>query len=173
MSAITKALKTNDSAIWLALVRIFVGYVWLNAAFEKIASGNFVAGMGKTLAAFASKNPYGWDQAFLNQVAIPNATLFGTLTMYGELLVGLALLLGIFSEVGAIAGLFMSLNFYFAAGWTGVSTETLNLVLAGVQVILLLSGAGKVLSVEQAVYDRLPKLPWWPRQLARAPEAAS
>ena len=93
--------------------------------------------------------------------------------MYGELLVGLALLLGIFSEFGALVGLFMSLNFYFAAGWTSASTETVNLVMAGVQVILLLSGAGKVLSLEQAVYDRLPKLPWWPRQLAQAPEAAS
>ena len=173
MTAITKALKTNDSAIWLALVRIFVGYIWLNAAIEKIEGGQFVAGMGKTLAAFASKNPYGWEKDFLTNIAIPNATLFGTLSMYGELLVGVALLLGIFSQVGALAGLFMSLNFYFAAGWTGASTETLNLVLAGVQVILLLSGAGKVLSVEQALYDRLPKLPWWPRQLAQLPEAAS
>ncbi len=173
MSAITKALKTNDSAIWLALVRIFLGYVWLSAAIEKIEGGTFVAGMGKTLAAFASKNPYGGEQAFLNNVALPNATLFGTLSMYGELLVGLALLLGIFSEFGALVGLFMSLNFYFAAGWTSASTETVNLVMAGVQVILPLSGAGKVLSVEQAVYDRLPKLPWWPRQLAQVPDAAS
>ena len=172
MSAITKALKTNDSAIWLALVRIFVGYIWLNAAIEKIEGGTFVATIGKTLAAFASKNPYGFEKAFLTNIAIPNATLFGTLSMYGELLVGLALLLGIFSELGAVAGLFMSLNFYFAAGWTGASTESLNLVLAGVQVILLLSGAGKVLSVEQALYDRLPKLPWWPKKIAEAPQAA-
>ncbi len=172
MSPIKKALKTNDSAIWLALIRIFIGYIWLNAAFEKLTAPDFAGGMAKTLAAFASKNPIGWEQAFLTNVAIPNATMFGYMTMYGELLVGLALLLGIFSEVGAIAGLFMSLSFYFAAGWTGVSTETLNLVLAGVQVVLLLSGAGKVLSVEQGVYDRLPKLPWWPRRLAHIPEAA-
>jgi thiosulfate dehydrogenase [quinone] large subunit len=172
MSPIKKALKTNDSAIWLALVRIFIGYIWLNSAIEKIAGGQFVGGLAKTLGTFASKNPIGWEKAFLTNVAIPNATVFGYLSMYGELLVGLALLLGIFSEVGAIAGLFMSLSFYFAAGWTSVSTDTLNLVMAGIQVILLLSGAGKVLSVEQFAYDRLPKLPWWPRRLATTPEAA-
>lgn len=172
MSPIKKALHTNDSAVWLALIRIFVGYVWLTAAIEKITGGEFVAGMAKTLGFFASKNPIGWEKAFLTNVAIPNATVFGTLSMYGELLVGLALLLGVFSEVGAIAGLLMSVNFYLAAGWTSASTETVNLVMAGVQVVLLLSGAGKVLSVEQFVYDRLPKLPWWPQRLAVAKETA-
>jgi thiosulfate dehydrogenase [quinone] large subunit len=172
MSPIRKALNTNDPAIWLALVRIFIGYIWLNSAIEKIAGGEFVGGMAKTLGYFASKNPIGWEKDFLINVAIPNATVFGYLSMYGELLVGLALLLGIFSQVGAIAGLFLSLSFYFAAGWTSPSTETVNLVMAGVQVVLLLSGAGKVLSIEQFVYDRLPKLPWWPRRLAQTPETA-
>ncbi len=171
MSAITKALKTNDSAVWLALVRIFFGYIWLQAGIEKMAGGGFVTGMAKTLAAFASKNPYPWEQSFLTQVAIPNATLFGNLAMYGEILVGISLLIGVFSEIGTIGGLVMSVAYLFAAGWTSASTETVNLAMAGVQVILLLSGAGKVLSVEQFVYHRLPKLPWWPQRLAE-PETA-
>ncbi len=77
MSPIKKALKTNDSAIWLALVRIFFGYVWLHAAIEKLEGGQFVAGMAKTLGAFASKNPIGWEKDFLTNFAIPNATAFG------------------------------------------------------------------------------------------------
>ncbi len=169
---IKKAVKTNDSAIWLALVRIFFGYIWLTAGIEKWQGGAFVGGMAKTLAAFASKNPYPWQQAFLNNVAIPNATLFGNAAMYGEILVGIALLLGVFSQVGLLAGLTMSVAYYFAAGWTSASTETVNLAMAGVQIVLLLSGAGKVLSIEQAVYDRLPKLPWWPSRLEAAPEVA-
>src|SRR5512142_2005961 len=90
---IKKAVKTNDSAIWLALVRIFFGYIWLMAGIEKLEGGQFVSGMAKTLGVFASKNPYPWQQAFLNSVAIPNATLFGYAAMYGEIFVGIALLL--------------------------------------------------------------------------------
>ncbi len=172
MSPISKAVKTNDSAIWLALVRIFFGFLWLQAGIEKLDSGTFVAGMGKTLAAFASKNPYGWEKDFLLNVATPNATLFGALAMYGEILVGLALLFGVLSQVGVIGGLVMNIAYLFAAGWTSPSTETVNLAMAGVSIILLLSGAGKVLSLEQFVYDRLPKLPWWPRRLAQVTEAA-
>lgn len=172
MSPIKKALKTNDSAVWLALVRIFIGYIWLESAIGKIQGGTFVDGLAKTLTNFAAKNPIPWQVDFLNNVAIPNATLFGTVTMYGELLVGLALFLGVFSQVGALGGLIMNVAFYFAAGHTSASTETVNLVMAGVQVVLLLSGAGKVLSIEQLVYDRLPKLPWWPKRLAQVPEAA-
>ncbi|MCL4489179.1 MAG: DoxX family membrane protein [Chloroflexi bacterium] len=172
MSPIKKAVSTNDSAIWLALVRIFFGFLWLQAGIEKLTSGGFVSGMGKTLAAFASKNPYGWEKAFLLNVATPNAALFGNLTMYGEILVGIALLLGVFSEVGITAGLIMNLAYLFAAGWTSASTETVNLAMAGVSVILLLSGAGKVLSLEQFVYNRLPKLPWWPERLAQTAETS-
>lgn len=172
MSPIKKALKTSDSAIWLALVRIFFGYIWLQSGIEKLTGGGFVSGMAKTLGYFASKNPYAWQKDFLLNVATPNATLFGNLAMYGEILVGLSLLLGVFSEIGLIGAIAMNLAYLFAAGWTSPSTETVNLAMAGVEFVLLLAGPGKVLSLEQFVYDRLPKLPWWPKELAEAPENA-
>src|SRR5574337_968653 len=64
MSPIRKAMQTNDSAIWLALVRIFFGYIWLQAGIEKLVGGQFINGLAKTLGYFASKNPYIWQRDF-------------------------------------------------------------------------------------------------------------
>lgn len=166
--------KEKDSALWLALLRVLTGVIFLQAGWEKLAEPGFVPGMGKTLGYFASKNPYPWMASLLQNVAIPNASFFGLLFSWGELLVGLSLILGILSQVGLLGALAMSLTFYFAAGWTGPSTATANEIMAVAEAIMLLAFAGKVLSVDQFLYSRFPKLlPRWPRRVAGDAQAAS
>jgi len=166
MKFLRDAWGTNDSAIWLALIRILIGWKWLQFGWEKVVDPEFVKGMAGTLNFFGSDNPNAWYVAFINQVAIPNARVFGYLVAYGELLVGISLILGFITAVGAIFGVFMNVNYYFASGHLSASTAGLNQVMIVVQVILFLTAAGKALGVDQLLYRWLPRLfPWLPERI--------
>src|SRR5690606_13786376 len=69
----------------------------------------------------------GWYAAFLENVALPNATLFSYLVAYGELLVGLGLIVGLLTGIAAFFGSLMNISFLFAGT---ISTNPLLFILA-------------------------------------------
>lgn len=130
-----------------------IGGIWLRSSSAKLSGGVFVNTLEQTLIKFASNNPYLWYKQFLQSTAIPNAKLLALLIMWGELLVALSvtcaaillffkpgnktieiILLG-----GLIGGLILNTNFYFAAGWTSPSTESVNLLMAIIEVIAIVA----------------------------------
>src|SRR5699024_7934217 len=68
----------------------------------------------------------GWWAAFLEAVALPNAGLFSFMVAWGEVLVGIALILGIFTNFAALMGITM--NFAFLLSGT-VSTNAQMVIL--------------------------------------------
>jgi thiosulfate dehydrogenase [quinone] large subunit len=50
----------------------------------------------------------------INHVALPHAALFSYLVTYGEILVGVLLILGLLTGIAAFFGTFMNLNYLFA-----------------------------------------------------------
>ncbi|AZI44875.1 DoxX family protein (plasmid) [Deinococcus psychrotolerans] len=125
--------------IW-ALLRIYVGYEWLMAGWEKItnpagvwvgekagtAVGGFLTG---ALAKTGGAHPdvQGWYAWFLQHVALPNAATFSYLVAYGEVLVGAALIVGLFTGIAAFFGGVMNAS-YLLAGT--ISTNPLLFILA-------------------------------------------
>ncbi|HZQ30021.1 MAG TPA: hypothetical protein VFA93_03010 [Patescibacteria group bacterium] len=131
---------------------IFVafGLQFLRSSYGKIAGGKFVGGLSATLRSFANKNPNDWYKNFLDSWAIPNSTILGNLIMWGELLSGIAMTVGslylflnkgkgraaqVILVLGLIGGAILNFNFYFAAGWTGPSTEGLNLLMLVIEIV--------------------------------------
>ncbi len=148
-------MTKNLSNKYLLFVLGVVGFIYLKSSWGKIMGGEFVNNLGGTLGKFASKNPYPWMQNFLQSVAIPNSNIFGLLTMWGEFLSALAILVSVFYLVfstqksklfiflllaGSFVGLFLNLIFYFAAGWISPSTESLNLLMFMVELTGLVYG---------------------------------
>jgi uncharacterized membrane protein YphA (DoxX/SURF4 family) len=149
-------MKNRGAIAVIGLVQAVIGYEWVKAGWEKIIDPNFVTGMAKTLGVFASKNPTTWYKDLLTGTGIPNATTLGWLIAYGEFLVGIALLVAaavylfygagidpvtrwivpIGAVVALIGGAFMSANFWFAAGWLSVSTDSVNAVMFLTQLVL-------------------------------------
>ena len=125
--------------LWL-LLRVYVGYEWLTAGWGKLTSPGGVwvgekAGAAVTgflhgaLTKTGGDHPdvqsgYAW---FIQHVALPNAGLFSYLVVYGELLVGAALILGLFTGLAAFFGGFMNAS-YLLAGT--VSTNPVLFILA-------------------------------------------
>lgn len=116
--------RASFSWIWL-LVRVYVGYQWVQAGWHKITGGGWIDG-GGALKGFwtnvvkvpATGHPaitYDWYRAFLNFLLQINAyTWFGPLVAFGELIVGIALILGLLTGFAAFFGGFMNMNFMLA-----------------------------------------------------------
>lgn len=115
---------TKMSWLWL-IIRLYVGYEWLSAGWGKITNPLWVGpNAGKPITGFlmgAVEKSVGdhpavasWYAEFITNVALPNAFVFSHLVAIGELLVGIALILGIFTGIAAFFGAFMNMNFLFA-----------------------------------------------------------
>lgn len=148
-------ITKNLSNRYLLFILAVVGLIFLRSSLGKITGGEFPASLGKTLAFFSSKNPYPFVKDFLQNIAIPNSALFGLLTMWGEFLIGLSLIICAlfltFSSkrnravillliAGSGGGMFLNAVFWLAAGWTSPSTESVNLLMFTVELSGLIYG---------------------------------
>ena len=104
---------------------MYLGYLWLTAGIGKVMEGGWIGeGAGGAVKGFAQgalqqtggEHPQvtQWYAGFLENVVIPNATLFSYLVTFGEILVGLALIVGLFTGIAAFFGAFMNASFIFA-----------------------------------------------------------
>jgi uncharacterized membrane protein YphA (DoxX/SURF4 family) len=104
---------------WLALARFLTGGIWLVHGVPKfLNSAQFMPPDG----AFATYLQNGIVKAtgpyhdFLVNTVAPNAALFAELVRFGEVCVGISLLLGLFSRVGGFVGILLPLNYLAARG---------------------------------------------------------
>jgi thiosulfate dehydrogenase (quinone) large subunit len=153
-------LFTSRQAAWIWLIaRVYLGYEWLHAGFEKITgtSGGFWTWhfaytqdswlrSSKPLQGFlgyavtnAGKGPhsavnYGWYAAFLRWLGHSGqAAVFSKVISLGETAIGIALIVGLFTGIAAFFAGLLSVSFGLA-GVAGV-----NPVFFLIEVFLVLS----------------------------------
>lgn len=129
-------------ALILTIVRIWLGFHWVEAGYNKIKSGFDAGGFLQGAIANASgahPTVQGWYAGFLEGVALPNIEFFNFLIPWGEFLVGLGLIIGLATIPALIAGAFMNLNFMMA----GMGLSGLDSKLFAAAVILLFIGKGR------------------------------
>lgn len=110
-------LKERTYLWYLAVLRIYVGYYLFFQGIGKFQR-NFPKGdwIGRQIGDIASLDLYPWYKTFLQSYVVPHSELFGYLVMIGEIAVGVGLLLGLFTRVSALVGLFMLANYYLGPG---------------------------------------------------------
>jgi len=134
---------TRFAWIWF-VVRLYVGWIWLQAGIEKVQSPAWIGiNSGTALRGFlmgALSKSQGlhpdvqdWYAAFLKDFVLPNSSLFAHLVSYGEVLVGTALILGILTGIAAFFGSFMNMNFLLAG------TVSINPILFLLELFLILA----------------------------------
>ncbi|WP_066071704.1 DoxX family protein [Neobacillus soli] len=126
------------AGVWTVL-RIWLGLQWIEAGLHKITGGFDATGFLKgALANATGDHPavQGWYAEFLQQFAMPNVHIFNVLIPWGELLVGIGLVVGLATIPALVAGAFMNLNFLLAG------TTSTNPILYTAAMILLFAGAG-------------------------------
>lgn len=134
---------TRLSLLWFFL-RIYVGYQWLMAGWGKVNNPAwFGPNAGGALKGFAAgalektggahPDVSGWYADFLQNAVLPNAAIFSHMVTIGELLVGIALIVGAFTGIAAFFGAFMNMNFLFAG------TVSVNPLLFLIEIFLILA----------------------------------
>lgn len=129
--------NTKVSVFWL-IVRLYVGYEWFMAGWDKVFSESWIgSNSGVAISGFlnnALKKTMGehpdvqwWYADFIQSVVLPYPVFWSHLVTWGEVAVGVALILGAFTGIAAFFGLFMNLN-YLLAGT--VSTNPILLILS-------------------------------------------
>lgn len=130
-------LRNDKFAILWTIVRVYLGWQWIQSGWNKITGGFDATGFLKGAIGKASGDHpavQGWYAAFLEGFALPNVGLFNILIPWGEFLVGLGLILGMFTTVALLGGAFMNLNFMLAG------TTSTNPILYTIAIILLVMG---------------------------------
>jgi uncharacterized membrane protein YphA (DoxX/SURF4 family) len=141
----------ESSMLLIALVRIFVGYLWFQQIFWKLpptfgglhtfvvreVGGAFIPGYG----------------AIVQNVLLPNFGLLGTFTFIAELLISISLMFGLFSRLGAILATIMALQLYVGLSNTEWYWTYGMLVLLAV--VLLPLPTGRRLGIDQWLAPRL------------------
>lgn len=143
----------NERApLWpIALSRIMIGVLWLFSLRWKLPP-NFAPAEGRGLLDWlqleAQHPAFAFYGNFVESVVIPNFTLFAWLIFLAELLVGLSLLTGTLTRLGAAVGLLMALN--LGIGLLEVPNEWpwSYIMLAMFHGIFLVTAAGRVLGVD-------------------------
>jgi thiosulfate dehydrogenase [quinone] large subunit len=148
------ALKTPSitGLLWL-VARLWLGYEWLLHGIDKVVGAGAAkwvgadagAGVAGFLKGAIAKSPLGegfdpattphpavaeWFAMLARDVFLPNAQLMGYMVAYGELLVGVALLVGIFTRFSALMGGAMALAFLLAGSTSGGLPILLTVALA-------------------------------------------
>ncbi len=137
-----KWLRTNVYAAGLLTVaRLWLGYEWLTAGWDKLTGGfdasSFLQG---ALKKAGGEHPAvsDWWAAFLRGFALPNVGLFNVLIPIGEFLVGLALILGLFTTFAALMGAVMNFAFLFS----GTTSTNPQMVLVAIFILVASRNAG-------------------------------
>jgi thiosulfate dehydrogenase [quinone] large subunit len=142
---IARFLFSNTKAGWLWLiVRVWLGFQWLEAAEHKIFDPAWV-GNGEAVKAFWERalavSPAGkpviafdWYRSFLQMLYDREAwTWVAPIIAYSEVLIGIALILGAFTGIAAFGGSLMNWSFVMAG------TASTNMLLFGIAVLLMLA----------------------------------
>lgn len=156
--------SSRTYAGWLAIARILTGVIWLIHAVPKFLHGDrflpptgfFATYLQQGIA--STSGPY---HDFIVSTVAPNALLFAQLTRFGELLVGISLVLGLFTRLGGLFGVILPLNYMAVRG--AVSTlsgwGSPDAALALLSFISLVLPTGRVAGVDAMRAPRSARRP--------------
>ena len=141
-----QSLFNSPKWAWLwVIARIYVGYAWLTSGIGKLSNpawtqtGEALKGFWERAVAIpdAPARPliaFDWYRGFLQSMIDAGAyTWFSKVVYIGEILIGVALILGLFTGIAAFFGGFMNWNFMMAG------SASTNPVLFTLSILLVLA----------------------------------
>lgn len=154
---------------WLAVLRIVVGCWFAKSLFTKLtialawgflpvpaASPRWLATMPKLLARYAAENPFPAYREFLLDTVAPSHA-FAHLTAIGEVAIGLSLVLGLFTVLGAAAGAAQVIFYGLAVQHTSPGQQGFHVMLLAMMIAFLFTRAGRRWGLDGWLRARHPR----------------
>lgn len=154
---------------WIAAQRMVVGVWFAKSILTKItivlaggffpvpaASGRWQGVMPKLIAKYAADNPFPWYKSFLLDTVIPNSHIFATLTAIGEVGVGLSLLFGLLTPLGASFGLLQVMFYGMAVQQQSSGQQGFHVMLFVMMLTFLFARAGRQWGLDRRLREKFP-----------------
>jgi thiosulfate dehydrogenase [quinone] large subunit len=144
----------------LVILRVYLGVVFLVAALPKVqrdVTPEFVGFLNQV----ALQRGHSFYQQVVQSVVLPNAGAFAVLVSWGELLVGVTLILGVLTRFSSALALLLALNYMFAKGAWFWSPWSNDAAWAAISLALLIGAAGRTLGLDALLARRWPRSPFW------------
>lgn len=106
----TDPAQRTPRAIGLWVLRVLVGTMWWQQSLWKIPP-NF-AGLRYWMQQEVAHASTALLSAFVGDIVLPHLNVFGPLVYLTEVAIGISLLLGLFSRLGAVLGVLMGVNLW-------------------------------------------------------------
>ncbi|MDQ3811363.1 MAG: DoxX family membrane protein [Chloroflexota bacterium] len=141
----------------LALARIAFGLYFLSQALDKL-NGNWLSD-GGPLARFTQQllpRSEAFYRPFLESTVVPESLTFARLVTTGELVVAILLILGLFTRLGAVIGLWLNLNYMFMKGLAN-NAGSIDRLFVAAELAFALAAAGLVWGLDGYLARSLPR----------------
>ena len=156
MTTNRESFATANMTAWpIFLLRIYAGVLFAIHGWGKVSrEGGFGEGMTGFLQSNADK-AYDFYWPLVEQFILPNTDLFASLVGWGELLLGVALFLGLATRYAALGGMFLMLNFWFVKGASFMTATNYDAVWLMIFMVLAFTPAGQIWGLDRRFSYRL------------------
>lgn len=137
-------------AIWL--LRVLVGSMWWQQSLWKIPP-NF-GGLRYWMGQEAAHASVGLLSVFVGDLVLPNLNVFGPLVYLTEVAIGVSLLLGLFSRLGALLGALMGLNLWLGLYSAPGEWPWTYMFLVTIQMLFIIDPPGRALGADALLRRR-------------------
>ncbi len=143
----------------VALLRIYMGYTFLNTALSRLDSKFLVeTRLGSMIMDHLPQSQLPeWYVNFLRYIVVDQGQFLAYFVMYCEFIIGISFLLGFLVRPAAALGILLMVNLIYATGEANTAVQQVYLVLF---IMLFWVGAGRCLGVDYFFYKRQRGL-WW------------
>ena len=142
----------------LAALRIYTGLAWFSHGFGKLMNPQWAApgGLFDSILKDMISGTSGPYHDFVTGAVMTHATLFAGMVAWGETLVGVSLVLGLFTRFGGAVGVFLALNYWIAKGgfanWNTIGG--LDMTHAALSAVNLLLPTGLIAGLDGVIASR-------------------
>jgi thiosulfate dehydrogenase [quinone] large subunit len=143
----------EGSLLALAVVRVFLGYLWFQQLFWKLPPS--FAGLHSYVVREGQYTFVPGYSFIIQHVFLPNFILLGAGTWIAELLVAISLLFGVFSRLGALLSLLLALQLYVGLAVAPGEWYWTYGMLVLLAVVFVAIPAGRRLGIDQWLAPRL------------------
>ncbi len=141
----------------IVLLRVYTGVFFVYHGIGKLRQDDFASGLADFLSRTLDAS-FSFYRPFLESIILPSKEVFAALVSWGELAIGIALILGLATRYAAFAGAFMVLNLWLAKGSGVFDATNHDIVWFVILIVLGFIPAGKIAGLDDGLSDRLPFL---------------
>ncbi len=183
-------IKVKTFTFWMALIRIWLGIMWLFEGIKKYNSGWFEwemigaagasaatsaataaadATSSASLMALISDHTPGWYAWIVETIIYPNAMFFQKLIVLTEIGLGLAFITGTFTVIAAIVSIGMNINFMLTTGLPPHASTGLPDLWLLITSTSMLGGGGRAFGLDHYIMPFLRnRVRWFQRREKKA-----